>query len=70
MAFAATCRDPAGFDAWLGNIKKEAAAKGISEAAINAGLANVTYDPSIVSRDHGQRVFRSKLRAILRPHDQ
>ncbi len=57
MAFAATCHDPAGFDAWLRDIKKEAAAKGISETAINAGLANVTLDQSIVSRDHGQRVF-------------
>jgi lytic murein transglycosylase len=56
-AFAATCRDPAGFDAWLRNIKKEAAAQGISESAITAGLGNVTYDPNVASRDHGQRVF-------------
>jgi lytic murein transglycosylase len=56
-AFAAPCHDPAGFDAWLRDIKKEAAAQGISETAISAGLNNVAYDPSIVSRDHGQRVF-------------
>jgi len=56
-AFAAACRDPAGFDTWLRDIKKAAAAKGIAESAINAALTNVTYDPAIVSRDHGQRVF-------------
>jgi len=56
-AIAATCRDPAGFDAWLAGIKKEAAQAGISDAAIQSGLNGVTYDPSVVSRDHGQRVF-------------
>jgi len=57
-ASAAQCRDPAGFDAWLDTIKHEAAAKGISQQAISASLDDVTYDPSIVSRDHGQKVFR------------
>ncbi len=57
-AFAATCRDPKGFEAWRHDIEKEAAAKGISDSAISAGLSNVTYDPSILSRDHGQRVFQ------------
>jgi lytic murein transglycosylase len=57
-AAAATCRDPAGFDAWLGEISKEAAAAGIPQSAIEAGLAGVTYDPAVVSRDHGQHVFR------------
>ncbi len=56
-AFAAPCHDPLGFDAWLRDIKKEAAAQGISESAISAGLNAVTYDPSVVSHDHGQRVF-------------
>jgi membrane-bound lytic murein transglycosylase B len=53
---AATCRDPAGFEAWLASFKREAAAQGISPSAINA-LNGVTYDPSIISKDHGQRVF-------------
>jgi lytic murein transglycosylase len=55
---AATCRDPAGFDAWLGEIKQEAAAAGIPEQAIDAGLDGVSYDASVISRDHGQHVFR------------
>ena len=53
---AATCRDPGGFDAWLAGFKREAAAQGISPEAISA-LDGVTYDPSIISRDHGQHVF-------------
>ncbi|WP_407339714.1 lytic transglycosylase domain-containing protein [Methylocapsa polymorpha] len=53
---AATCRDPAGFDTWLAGFKREAAAQGISPEAISA-LDGVTYDPSIISRDHGQHVF-------------
>jgi lytic murein transglycosylase len=57
-ALAATCRDPAGFDAWLSDIKQEAAAAGIPQQAIDAGLDGVTYDPSVISRDHGQHVFK------------
>ena len=54
---AATCRDPADFDAWLAGFKTEAAANGISPSAIGA-LDGVAYDPGIVAKDHGQRVFR------------
>ena len=54
---AATCRDPAGFDAWLSDFKKQAAANGISAQAISA-LDGVTYDPGVVANDHGQHVFR------------
>jgi membrane-bound lytic murein transglycosylase B len=53
---AATCRDPAGFEARLASFKREAAAQGIFPLAINA-LNGVTYDPSIISKDHGQRFF-------------
>lgn len=56
-ATAATCRDPAGFDAFLANFKQEAAASGISSSAISA-LDDIAYDPSIVAKDHGQHVFR------------
>src|SRR6185437_4934996 len=52
------CRDPAGFDAWLSQIKQEAAAQGIPQSAIAAGLDGVTYDASVVSHDRGQRVFK------------
>ena len=57
-AEAATCRDPAGFDAWLGKIKQEAIAQGISTNAVDAGLSGVHYDQAVIRRDHGQGVFR------------
>jgi lytic murein transglycosylase len=55
-AAAATCRDPEGFGAFIASIKREAAAQGISSSAISP-LDNVSYDPSIISKDHGQGVF-------------
>jgi len=58
QASAATCRDPAGFEKWLGDIRQEAAAQGISAEAVRAGLAGVTFDQSIVNKDRGQGVFK------------
>jgi lytic murein transglycosylase len=56
-ALAATC-GTGSFDAWLSDFKTEAAAKGISQAAITAGLNGVTLDQSVLSRDRGQKVFQ------------
>ena len=53
---AATCRDPAGFEAFLASIKSEASANGISPSALSE-LDGITFDASIVAKDHGQRVF-------------
>lgn len=58
QASAATCRDPAGFEKWLGDIRQEAAAQGISQAAIQAGLSGVTFDQGVISKDRGQGVFK------------
>ena len=55
-AQAVTC-GTASFDAWLTEYKKEARTRGISESAINSGLAGVTLDPAVLSRDHSQHVF-------------
>ena len=57
-ASAATCRDPAGFDKWLGDIKREAVAKGISSRAVEAGLAGVSFDQAVMRKDRGQGAFR------------
>jgi len=46
---AATCRDPEGFDAWLADFKRQAAANGISGSAISA-LDGITYDPGSLRR--------------------
>src|SRR6266481_676201 len=45
------------FAAWLDDFKNEAAAKGISQSAIASGLAGVTLDQAVLSRDRSQRVF-------------
>jgi len=55
-AFAAPC-GTGPFEAWLEDFKKEAAAKGISPSAIQAGLTDVTLDKSVLARDHSQKVF-------------
>jgi lytic murein transglycosylase len=46
------------FGAWLEGVKAEAAADGISQRTIQSALGNITYDPSIIARDHAQGVFR------------
>jgi lytic murein transglycosylase len=57
-ASAATCRDPAGFEKWLGDIKEEAVAQGISPGAVAKGLSGVTFDQSVIRSDRGQKVFK------------
>jgi len=58
--FALAASAPCGtgsFDSWLSAFKTEAASKGISQNAINAGLSGVTLDQSVLTRDHSQKVF-------------
>ncbi len=45
------------FEAWLEDFRKEAVSKGISSAAVQAGLAGVTLDKSVLTRDQSQKVF-------------
>jgi lytic murein transglycosylase len=46
------------FAAWLQGVKQEAAAAGISQPAVDSALGGMTYDPTIIARDHAQGVFR------------
>ncbi len=46
------------FAAWLDTFEQEAATQGVPQQAIQSALAGVTYDPTIISRDHAQGVFR------------
>jgi membrane-bound lytic murein transglycosylase B len=55
-AYAVSC-GTGSFQAWLDDFKNEAAAKGISQAAIASGLNGVTLDQAVLSRDRSQRVF-------------
>src|SRR5204863_3205972 len=45
------------FETWLEDFEKEAAAKGISASAIQAGLTGVTLDKGVLARDSSQKVF-------------
>ncbi len=56
-ALAAAPCGTGNFDSWLTALKTEAASKGISQQAINAGLSGVTLDQSVLNRDHSQKVF-------------
>jgi lytic murein transglycosylase len=55
---AATAPCGGDFGTWLQGIKTDAAAQGISQRAIQAGLTGITYDPAVIARDHAQGVFR------------
>jgi lytic murein transglycosylase len=46
------------FNTWLQGMKQEAAGAGVSQRTIQSALATVTYDPTIIARDHAQGVFR------------
>jgi membrane-bound lytic murein transglycosylase B len=49
-ALAAQCNPPGGFDAYLSEFKREAAAKGLSPRTLSL-LNNVTLDPSVLAAD-------------------
>ena len=53
----ANCRNPAPFEPWLADFKKEAAAKGISQATIAAASPYLVLDQRIINIDRGQRFF-------------
>ncbi len=54
-AHAASCGSSgAGFGPWLANFKRQAAAQGLSQHAIGAGLDGITYDARIVRLDRNQ----------------
>ena len=53
---AANCQTQP-FERWLDGVRQEAAAQGVSSAALTA-LNGLAFDPAIVRRDHGQGVFQ------------
>jgi len=54
---AAPCAGAGSFDSWLSSYRQEAASAGVGARGL-AALNGITPDPSVVSRDHGQGVFR------------
>lgn len=58
-AMAQGCgNDGAGFNAWLEGFKRDAAAQGISQRTINAGLNGLTYNSKVIRLDRNQRHFK------------
>jgi lytic murein transglycosylase len=58
QAMAASCQNTNGsYERWLETFKKDAAAAGISAKVIADAAPQMTFDPAIVRRDHGQAVF-------------
>ena len=54
---AASCHNGANFDRFLGDLKQQAIAAGVSQRAIGEAAPYLVYDQGIVNRDRGQRVF-------------
>src|SRR4051812_27145111 len=53
----AACHGGKSFDQFLAGLKQEAAAAGVSQAALAEASPYLVYDQGIVNRDRGQRVF-------------
>ena len=53
----ANCRNTGAFEPWLAAFKKDAAAQGISPAAIAAAAPYLVLDQRIINIDRGQRFF-------------
>src|SRR5439155_14443792 len=51
------CRNSGSFERWLADFKHEAAAQGISQAAIAAASPYMVYDQRVINIDRGQRFF-------------
>ncbi len=58
-ALAAKCGNGAGgFNRWLGQFKKEAAARGIRKSTLDRAFRGVTYDRRVIRLDRGQHSFK------------
>jgi lytic murein transglycosylase len=57
-AWAVPCQSGGSFESWLESFKQEAASQGISQRTLASALGGLTYDPSVIARDRGQKVFQ------------
>jgi lytic murein transglycosylase len=58
-AFAQDCgNSSAGFDTWLERFKSKATGQGISQGALSSALSGVSYDPTVIRLDRGQKSFK------------
>jgi lytic murein transglycosylase len=56
-ALGQNCHPEGSFEGWLQSFKQDAAAQGISQDVVSAGLDGVRFDPAIVKKDRAQGVF-------------
>ena len=64
-ARAAGCGNSgAGFSAWLGAFKREAATRGLSAGVISAALDRVTYNARVIALDRSQKAFRKSFEQV------
>ncbi|MGC2810033.1 MAG: lytic murein transglycosylase [Bradyrhizobium sp.] len=54
---AASCHNGLSFDRFLAELKQQAISAGVSPHTFAEAAPHLVYDPGIVRRDHGQRVF-------------
>ncbi|WP_421723855.1 lytic murein transglycosylase [Bauldia sp.] len=54
---AVACQKEPNFNAWLKGVAQEAAAAGVSQQAIQAGLGSARFDQAVVNKDRSQGVF-------------
>jgi lytic murein transglycosylase len=67
LAQAQACGSTAAaFGPWLEGFKQRALAAGISQAAIDRGLAGVTYSPTVINLDRNQKSFRMSFEDFYR----
>ncbi|MCX8999519.1 lytic murein transglycosylase [Rhizobiaceae bacterium BDR2-2] len=58
-AAAASCGNTAaGFDAWVGAFKREAAGNGVPASVLDRAFSNVSYNQATIRADRGQHSFR------------
>lgn len=55
-ALAVQCNHPGGFEAFLGDFKKEAASQGVTKRGL-AALDGLTIDDGVLAADRQQHVF-------------
>lgn len=64
-ALAADCgNNSAGFGAWLNRFADYAASQGVSNRALDAGLAGVSYDSNVIYLDRNQHSFKLSFEAF------
>ena len=58
-AVSAPCGDDAsGFDAWVGDFRRDAAAQGISQNTLSSALDTARYSSATIRLDRNQKVFK------------